>query len=1322
MGQHKDITVAKGVHISHAFTFADATARNAASGLVAADEGKIARQLDDDSFHVLQDSTVPTWAAITAGGGAPVGAEFVVISLDATLTAERRLQAEVSVLSLTDAGANADVTIGVLANGISNAKLRDSAGTSVMGKASAGTGDPADIIAGVNDRVLSRAGGVLAFTLLTTAMLTNGAVTFAKMQDIATDRLIGRDTAATGDPEEISVAGGLEFTGSGGIQRSALTGDVTAAAGSNATTIAANAVTDTKLRDSAGTSVIGNFDSGTGNPADIVAAADNVVLQRLGGSLSFSVLTILSENLALTGDITPSSLAANQNNYTPSGAYTTASTLRQASSANVDITGLTGGSDGRIIIFHNIGTFDITLKNQDGSSTAANRFALNADVVLAANNSALLQYDSTASRWRVVSTSIEGAGGGGAPVGASYVVIALDGTLTAERRLQAESGVLELTDEGANGDITVGVVTGGITDAKLRNSAALSVIGRSANSGGVPADIAATVDGQVLRRAGTTLGFGTIATAGIADEAVTFAKLQHIATDRLVGRDTAATGDPEEITVAGGLEFTGSGGIQRSALTGDVTAGAGSNTTAIAANVVGNTELRDSAGTSVIGKATSGTGDPADIVASADNQVLQRLGGALSFAVFDTISEAFLLTGSISPAALAANTNDWAPTGLATASVIRATASAAINVTGLTGGGDGRIIAIYNIGTTNPITLTDDDAASAADNRFQFDGDIILEPGAGVILIYDDVPSAGSKRWRGIGRAKETVGGAVGVNEVLFGDTRNRAQTEAGFEYDPATNILTTDNLTTTILRVDADDVVVTGTDAQILVKSGAAGGGLPQLAQDAENNSGVRWDGAGTVQFLALGVAYLQFSASGVRVLAVGFKNIDGNASAPSYTFQTSPNMGMFKIAVNDLGFATTGLQRFSIDPNGNVVVGVAAHAGTAQSSPYFYTPTVPGTPTGTPTTFAGLEPTIINDSDDRFAFRASSSWHELDPTAILNEFSLPGDITPSTVSINQNNYTPSGAYSTASTLRQASSANVDITGLTGGSDGRIIIIHNIGIFTITLKTQNASSSLANRFALNADIILAPDNAAVLQYDSTSSRWRAVASSVEASGGGGAPAGAQYVVIALDGTLTAERRLQVGSGLTLTDGGANGDVTLEREVLVDLHIMGDATDVPNNSAWTGSSGVPAPYIDDEDDLDLKVLAYDDTVEEGRGFDAFVPTGVVSFRITFVSRRRTSTGGATAVKPELHRKKYPDNAAPDSSFTGIGGSGIFTKLDYPASVEHYQYDTQTITISDLGITANNFYNFELTRNVGHADDNTIGDWYLKLIRIEMLAA
>ena len=82
----------------------------------------------------------------------------------------------------------------------------------------------------------------------------------------------------------------------------------------------------------------------------------------------------------------------------------------------------------------------------------------------------------------------------------------------------------------------------------LTNRTGNSIVGRSASTAGAPADIAATADGQVLRRASGVLGFGTVATDGIANDAITYAKIQNVsATDRLLGRSSAGAGDIEEI-------------------------------------------------------------------------------------------------------------------------------------------------------------------------------------------------------------------------------------------------------------------------------------------------------------------------------------------------------------------------------------------------------------------------------------------------------------------------------------------------------------------------------------------------------------------------------------------------------------------------------------------------------------------------------------------------------------------------------------------------------------------------------------------------------
>lgn len=236
-------------------------------------------------------------------------------------------------------------------------------------------------------------------TGLPTAGIVDDAVTFAKIQNITTDRLLGRDTAASGDTEEISLNATLEFTGSASIQRAALTGDVTSAAGSN-----------------------------------------SVVVDKA------------SEDFAFTGDISPAQITADQNDYNPTG-LSTATVLRLSTDAARNITGLAGGADGRILVLLNIGAFDFVLVDESASSSAANRFAFDANATVAGDQSIIIIYDSTSSRWRKAGGS-GGGGGGGAPTTSQYVTLATDGTLTNERVLTAGNGIA-LTDAGAGSTITV---------------------------------------------------------------------------------------------------------------------------------------------------------------------------------------------------------------------------------------------------------------------------------------------------------------------------------------------------------------------------------------------------------------------------------------------------------------------------------------------------------------------------------------------------------------------------------------------------------------------------------------------------------------------------------------------------------------------------------------------------------------------------------------------------------------------------------------------------------------------------------------------------
>ena len=91
---------------------------------------------------------------------------------------------------------------GSTAGGIRLAKLSEvSGGTGTVTEVDAGTGletNPVSGIVGTGTIGISDGG-------VGTTQLANDAVTFAKMQDINTAKVIGRTTAGSGDPEEVSI-------------------------------------------------------------------------------------------------------------------------------------------------------------------------------------------------------------------------------------------------------------------------------------------------------------------------------------------------------------------------------------------------------------------------------------------------------------------------------------------------------------------------------------------------------------------------------------------------------------------------------------------------------------------------------------------------------------------------------------------------------------------------------------------------------------------------------------------------------------------------------------------------------------------------------------------------------------------------------------------------------------------------------------------------------------------------------------------------------------------------------------------------------------
>lgn len=150
--------------------------------------------------------------------------------------------------------------------------------------------------------------------------------------------------------------------------------------------------------------------------ADALPAAGLFFVATGGGTYSFTdgsgvqIAGIILDSAAIFNFGTaypatsPAQITANQNNYAGAGE---AAWARINSDAARDITGWVAAADGQSgkrVYVTNTGSFTITFKHLNASSTIIHRFIgiAAADVALAAGENLLMMYDGTSNRWRIL--------------------------------------------------------------------------------------------------------------------------------------------------------------------------------------------------------------------------------------------------------------------------------------------------------------------------------------------------------------------------------------------------------------------------------------------------------------------------------------------------------------------------------------------------------------------------------------------------------------------------------------------------------------------------------------------------------------------------------------------------------------------------------------------------------------------------------------------------------------------------------------------------------------------------------------------------------
>lgn len=160
-----------------------------------------------------------------------------------------------------------------------------------------------------------------------------------------------------------------------------------------------------------GTGTSGNvpkFSNTSGGLADSVLSESSGTIRATGAITSDSITTtngVTSQGgldaqgqVKLSGVITPTQITSNQNDYNPTS-LSTSSLLRISSDAARDITGLQSSGGSVVVCLVNVGSFNITLKDESSSSFTTNRFGLSSDLILLPKQAITFRYSGVSARW-----------------------------------------------------------------------------------------------------------------------------------------------------------------------------------------------------------------------------------------------------------------------------------------------------------------------------------------------------------------------------------------------------------------------------------------------------------------------------------------------------------------------------------------------------------------------------------------------------------------------------------------------------------------------------------------------------------------------------------------------------------------------------------------------------------------------------------------------------------------------------------------------------------------------------------------------------------
>lgn len=467
-------------------------------------------------------------------------------------------------------------------------------------------------------------------------------------------------------------------------------------------------------------------------------------------------------------------------------------------------------------------------------------------------------------------------------------------------------------------------------------------------------------------------------------------------------------------------------------------------------------------------------------------------------------------TTFISPTALAAQANDYTPTGWDTATHVRQAITGSQTITGF---GTSALVKnkfIFNISTVDTLTLAHDSGSSLSDNRIRcpYGVDLAIPPGGGVIVCEEPAPGP---IWRVVAVGSimpTTLGAALQELRVNAGGTAVEWFTPTLDDYVPGTaaalqvprrNAGNTAFEWATIAIGAGDVVGPAGATDNAFARFDATTG---KLLQD----SVVTCSDLGAITGITtLGMSgNLTLSAGNVILSGVG-ATVDGRDISADGTTLDSHVASVIKHLPASLGTAAQQLR---------------VNAGA--TAPEWFTPSGAGEANTTSNSGATGTGIALTKSGVDLPFAKINGLNGISEALVSNVLEIDGvlllprdgtramtaaldmatfglvslgyaTISPTAIAAQQNDYSPT-SWSGADIVRLTFTGSQTITGFSATATAVAKIIQNIDTTdSMTIAHESASSSAANRVTCpNAvSLVIPPGGSVRIVYDATSTRWR---------------------------------------------------------------------------------------------------------------------------------------------------------------------------------------------------------------------------------------